>query len=308
MAKSSGGDSYYSVIRGKKYDRRMLELAEGLTRGKGDGRISISDAKNLLRVVKDANNYSAIEKQTMEYIRRHYKFTKEGDEFFRSEIRRWAASKPRSKKAKAASVEPVATEAPMAATTPAPVAKPIQTKKRSAFGSIVLALLAIIALAVLFYLLAYKMQCARPNEPTPAPVTENRGPDQKAAPVVENTAAAAVSDDVRTFVESQKLPFRAEEVTLAPAASAALDALAEKLKAGQFRIRITGHTCSLGPHKLNEEISLKRAQIVRDALVSRGVSADRIEVRGIADAEPAGDNRTVAGRVASRRVTFNVVK
>lgn len=79
-------DSYYTVIKGKKYDRRMLELAEGLTSGRGDGRISIADAKNLLRVVKDSNNYSTTEKLTMEYIRKHYKFTKEGDEFFRNEI------------------------------------------------------------------------------------------------------------------------------------------------------------------------------------------------------------------------------
>ncbi|HNL54224.1 MAG TPA: hypothetical protein PKI36_07405, partial [Turneriella sp.] len=59
---STPSDSYYVVIRGKKYDRRMVELADGLTQGRGDGRISINDAKNLLRVVKDANNYSDTEK------------------------------------------------------------------------------------------------------------------------------------------------------------------------------------------------------------------------------------------------------
>ena len=48
-------ESYYLVIRGKKYDRRMVELADGLTSGRGDGRISINDAKNLLRLVKDSN-------------------------------------------------------------------------------------------------------------------------------------------------------------------------------------------------------------------------------------------------------------
>ena len=102
QSSSQATDSYYTVIRGKKYDRRMLELAEGLTSGRGDGRISIADAKNLLRVVKDSNNYSATEKLTMEYIRKHYKFTKEGDEFFRNEIRKWAAKKGSGKPAKPA--------------------------------------------------------------------------------------------------------------------------------------------------------------------------------------------------------------
>jgi hypothetical protein len=36
----------------------------------------------------------------MEYIRKHYKFTKEGDEFFRNEIRKWAAKKTTGKKSK----------------------------------------------------------------------------------------------------------------------------------------------------------------------------------------------------------------
>lgn len=37
--------SYYKTIDGVKYDRELLELADKLTQGQGDGRLSTDDAK-----------------------------------------------------------------------------------------------------------------------------------------------------------------------------------------------------------------------------------------------------------------------
>lgn len=308
--RSSHADSYYVVIRGKKYDRRMVELADGLTQGRGDGRISINDAKNLLRIVKDANTYSDTEKQTMEYIRRKYSFTKEADTFFRAEIRQWAASKRKSKSAPATSkpdapiAEAVVAEPAAASAAAAPAGKP------SALKEIVLALVLLSGLAALFYFVVYRSGCAKPTKDAAAPTVEAPAvpappTPQTAAPA--ETAAPAASDDLRDFVAAQKLVFRAEKTELTAASATVVDALAERLKKENARIRVTGHSCALGPKSLNQQISERRAQIVKDALVSRGVAAERIETRGAADSEPAGDNRTVAGRVASRRVTFSII-
>lgn len=85
--------SYYIEINGKQYDRKLIELAEESVKGRGDGRISLSDAQKLLAAVKDGNVYTDIEKATMEYVRENYKFTPEADEWFRTEIRKWAATK-----------------------------------------------------------------------------------------------------------------------------------------------------------------------------------------------------------------------
>ncbi len=85
--------SYYKTIDGKKYDGELIELAEKLTAGQGDGRISLDDAKQLLAGVKDAAEYTDVEKDTMAYIRDNFKWTEESDEWFRTEIRKWAASK-----------------------------------------------------------------------------------------------------------------------------------------------------------------------------------------------------------------------
>lgn len=93
-------ENYYITIKGRKYDRKLIQLAEEFTSGKRDGKISINDAKRLLKIVKDNNAYTDIEKHTIEYIRENYKFTEKSDEWFRSEIRKWAAKKVQEAKKK----------------------------------------------------------------------------------------------------------------------------------------------------------------------------------------------------------------
>lgn len=85
--------SYYKEIDGKKYDKALLEAAEEAIAGRGDGRISLDDAQDLLEKVKDGNSYTDIEKDTMAYIRDNFKWTEEADKWFRTEIRKWAADK-----------------------------------------------------------------------------------------------------------------------------------------------------------------------------------------------------------------------
>lgn len=85
--------AYYKTVDGKKYDGELIELAEKLTAGSGDGRISMEDAKALLEAVMDGNSYTDIEKDTMSYIRENFKWTEAADEWFRTEIRKWAATK-----------------------------------------------------------------------------------------------------------------------------------------------------------------------------------------------------------------------
>lgn len=85
--------SYYKTIDGKKYDGELIEAAEKAVAGRGDGRISMDDAKMLLEKVKDGDKYTEIEKDTMSYIRENFKWTDEADEWFRTEIRKWAATK-----------------------------------------------------------------------------------------------------------------------------------------------------------------------------------------------------------------------
>jgi hypothetical protein len=84
---------YYKTIDGVKYDGEIIELAEKLTAGRGDGRLSVEDAGQLLEAVKDGGSYTDIEKETMSYVRENFNWTEAADEWFRAEIRKWAATK-----------------------------------------------------------------------------------------------------------------------------------------------------------------------------------------------------------------------
>ena len=70
----------------------------------------------------------------------------------------------------------------------------------------------------------------------------------------------------------------------------------------QRKVLIEGHTDSTGSHSLNQALSERRADAVRTALIDMGVSSDRIETRGYAEAYPVANNRTAAGRQLNRRV------
>lgn len=85
--------SYYTEIDGKKYDKELLEAAEKLVKGQGDGRISMADAEKLFAKVRDGGKYTNIEKETVSYIRENFKWTDEADAWFRTEIRKWASTK-----------------------------------------------------------------------------------------------------------------------------------------------------------------------------------------------------------------------
>lgn len=84
---------YYKTINGKKYDGELLKMAEELTVGAGDGRLSRADAEQLYEKVNDANTYTDIEKDTIAYIRANFKWTYVADEWFRAEVRKWASTK-----------------------------------------------------------------------------------------------------------------------------------------------------------------------------------------------------------------------
>lgn len=84
---------YYKTIDGVKYDAEIIELAEKLTAGQGDGRLSVDDAGKILEAVKDGATYTDIEKETMAYVRDKFKWTDAADEWFRTEIYKWAGTK-----------------------------------------------------------------------------------------------------------------------------------------------------------------------------------------------------------------------
>lgn len=90
--------------------------------------------------------------------------------------------------------------------------------------------------------------------------------------------------------------------TLSPAARAQLDELADRLEDEALDVEIDGHADALGSERYNEGLSDRRADSVRDHLVSRGVPADRIRTRGFGESVPIVSNDSEEGRALNRRV------
>lgn len=66
--------------------------------------------------------------------------------------------------------------------------------------------------------------------------------------------------------------------------------------------RVEGHTDSQGSDATNQPLSQNRATAVRDYLVSKGVSADKISSIGMGSSRPITDNATAENRANNRRV------
>lgn len=69
---------------------------------------------------------------------------------------------------------------------------------------------------------------------------------------------------------------------------------------------LIGHTDDQGPDDVNLNLSKKRANSVKQRLLSQGVSASQIESDGKGETEPKASNDTESGRKANRRVTVVV--
>ncbi|MEK6782260.1 MAG: hypothetical protein AABY93_11165 [Bacteroidota bacterium] len=85
--------SYYKTINGKKLDNKIIDQANLLVEGAGDGRISNNDAKVLLNLVLDSNVITDVEKDTIEYIFENYKWTSSAAEWFQNELKVWQSHK-----------------------------------------------------------------------------------------------------------------------------------------------------------------------------------------------------------------------
>jgi outer membrane protein OmpA-like peptidoglycan-associated protein len=86
-------------------------------------------------------------------------------------------------------------------------------------------------------------------------------------------------------------------------ASRKLDQLAQFLSEHpDRRVQIDGFTDSVGSDAYNQELSRRRADSVKSALLARGISASRIGTEGYGKSFPVANNNDSGGRQLNRRV------
>jgi outer membrane protein OmpA-like peptidoglycan-associated protein len=82
-----------------------------------------------------------------------------------------------------------------------------------------------------------------------------------------------------------------------------LDQLAQFLNEHKDRrVQIDGFTDSVGSDSYNEQLSQRRADAVKAALISRGIDPSRIGTEGYGKAYPVANNTDSGGRQLNRRV------
>jgi len=111
------------------------------------------------------------------------------------------------------------------------------------------------------------------------------------------------SDNQLKIEVPSDVSFAVGSATIEPRLRPVLDSFASGLGSQpSMLVRVVGHTDSTGSDAINDPLSLRRAESVRNYLEDRGVSASRIEVAGRGAREPVASNDTAEGRAKNRRV------
>ncbi len=120
---------------------------------------------------------------------------------------------------------------------------------------------------------------------------------------------AQVKEEARGVVItlSGSVLFSTGKYQLLPIAKDKLNDVAKALvDQGYKKIIVEGHTDSQGSESTNEALSLKRANAVREHLVSQGIESSKIVANGLGESRPIASNDTPEGRANNRRVEIIV--
>jgi len=113
------------------------------------------------------------------------------------------------------------------------------------------------------------------------------------------------TDEGWEFSASDKLLFGFNEHGLQPEARASVERIARILtEVRNLRVRVDGHADAIGTDAYNNQLSLRRAQTVADALTASGVAAEAISVHAFGKSSPVASNQTAEGRSQNRRVAI----
>jgi outer membrane protein OmpA-like peptidoglycan-associated protein len=152
---------------------------------------------------------------------------------------------------------------------------------------------------------------ATQSEKLQSEVERRRAAEKRAAQAVADLARiGSVKQEPRGVVLtlSGSVLFTSGSSTLLPTAQIKLNEVAEALikQDPDSKMVVEGYTDSQGPAAINQELSQRRAQAVRDYLVSRGIAGDRLTAQGFGPAKPVAENTSAEGRANNRRVEIVV--
>ncbi len=108
---------------------------------------------------------------------------------------------------------------------------------------------------------------------------------------------------------TESISFNSGSAILEPSSFSSLEAVVELLNIHpEIRLKLMGFTDDSGDVMENLNLSQKRAEAVRNYMISSGISSDRLFSEGFGNAYPRASNNTPAGRKLNRRVEMKIIK
>jgi OOP family OmpA-OmpF porin len=128
-----------------------------------------------------------------------------------------------------------------------------------------------------------------------------------AAPVVQEVAPAPVYVAPPPPPKPRKVSFSADSLfefnksDIKSQGRGAIDMFASELKATDYSmITVSGHTDRIGTHQYNLDLSMRRAETVKNYLIQSGVPSDKIEAKGLDGDDPVTKPGDCVGTKATK--------
>jgi outer membrane protein OmpA-like peptidoglycan-associated protein len=131
---------------------------------------------------------------------------------------------------------------------------------------------------------------------------------------IESKLIAFIEDGSRmvndtTWFDFDRLNFGTGSATILPESQEQLNNIVAVLKAyPNVNVKVGGYTDNVGDSTANLGLSQRRADAVRQALISSGIPANRLLAEGYGEKHPVADNATEEGRARNRRIALRVTK
>jgi len=157
------------------------------------------------------------------------------------------------------------------------------------------------------------------TQPAPPPPPVTTIPDSDGDGVPDNidqcpntphgVAVDKVGCPLKSSIVLEGVTFETNSAVLTGDSRPVLNDVADGLsKHPRLKVELQGYTDSTGSDKYNLTLSDKRANSVREYLISQNVKPEQLSARGYGKANPVASNATPAGRSKNRRVVMKVLE
>jgi len=108
-------------------------------------------------------------------------------------------------------------------------------------------------------------------------------------------------------IKSYEVVFKTGSAILLPKGKKILDTVVTYLNNNPgVSVTVDGHTDNTGSDKINDPLSLKRAEASKAYIASKGIDPARMVTSGFGSKQPIADNKTAAGRTKNRRIEIKI--